>query len=127
MKTKEFTPGQWKVKHSESKPAFNVIGTILGGKYKIARCPYLVTENEIIDKREKEEAQANANLIAAAPDMYEALKKIANWELPPTGKFWDEEKTRPTSYETEYGSNGARDYIKSIAKNAIAKAENNQP
>lgn len=48
-----------------------------------------------------------------------ALEKIARWELPATGTFWDEEKTRPTSYEGEYGSNGARDYIKSVAREAI--------
>ena len=43
------------------------------------------------------------------------LEKIANWELPATGKFWDDDKTQPLSYETAYGSNGVRDYIKSIA------------
>ncbi len=47
------------------------------------------------------------------------LMKIANWELPTTGKFWDEEQTRPTSYETENGSNGAREYIKSVALAAL--------
>ncbi|MDM0024122.1 hypothetical protein [Variovorax saccharolyticus] len=47
--------------------------------------------------------------------MRRALTIIANWALPETGKFWDEEKTRPTSYETEYGSNGARDYMRSLA------------
>lgn len=49
-----------------------------------------------------------------------ALKTIEAWELPPTGKFWDEERTRPTSYETEYGSNGARDYIRAVARDALA-------
>ena len=47
------------------------------------------------------------------------LSIIANWELPPTNKFWDEEKTRPTSYETEYGSNGVRDFMKKIASNLL--------
>lgn len=55
-------------------------------------------------------------------ELLEALNKIANWELPATGKFWDKEETQPTSYETEYGSNGARDYMKSLAKAAIKKA-----
>lgn len=49
----------------------------------------------------------------------EALEKIANWELPATGQFWDDEKTRPMGYESAYGSNGAREYIKSIAKEAL--------
>ena len=49
-----------------------------------------------------------------------ALQVIARWDLPPTGKFWDEEKTRPTSYEAEYGSNGARDYMRNLAIAALA-------
>lgn len=51
--------------------------------------------------------------------MRRALTIIANWSLPPTGKFWDEEKTRPTSYEAEYGSNGAREYMKTLAAQAL--------
>jgi hypothetical protein len=34
-----------KIKHSESKSAWNVIGTKLGGKYKIARVPYIKVED----------------------------------------------------------------------------------
>jgi len=35
-----------KVSHSESKDAWNVIGTSLGRKYKIARIPYLVIDGK---------------------------------------------------------------------------------
>lgn len=73
------TPGQWRVKHSESKQAFNVIGTVLGGKYKIARFPYIVHNfpgYEGVNEREKDEAEANARLSAAATDMLEALEMI---------------------------------------------------
>jgi hypothetical protein len=49
----------------------------------------------------------------------ETLEKLAKWELPETGKFWDEEKMRPISYESEYGSNGARDYIKRLAAQTL--------
>lgn len=52
------------------------------------------------------------------------LLRITNWDLPSTGKFWDKEKTRPTSYETEYGSNGARDYIRSLAKEILEETKN---
>jgi hypothetical protein len=48
-----------------------------------------------------------------------ALTIIANWTLPATGKFWDEEQTRPTSYEAEYGSNGARDYMRNLAAQTL--------
>jgi hypothetical protein len=74
-----FTKGPWIVKHSESKTAFNVIGTVLGGKYKIARCPYVVTNNgNGIDKKEKAEAEANAKLISTAPEMLDALYEAKN-------------------------------------------------
>ena len=53
--------------------------------------------------------------------MTKALKRIEKWhgEFPATGKFWDEEKTRPTSFAAEYGSNGERDYMRSVASAAL--------
>jgi len=68
------TKGRWQVKHSESKTAFNVVGTVLGGRYKIARCPYLQSEKlvDITNSLEKKEAKANARLIAAAPELLDA-------------------------------------------------------
>jgi len=72
----KFTKGEWKIKHSESKDAFNIIGTITGGRYKIARVPYFLTNAfEKINEREKLESEANAKLIACAPEMLEALKE----------------------------------------------------
>jgi uncharacterized protein YukJ len=52
-------------------------------------------------------------------ELTQALQKIADWEMPESGSFWDDEKTRPMSYEAAYGSNGVRDYIKEIAKQAL--------
>jgi hypothetical protein len=52
---------------------------------------------------------------------YEALQKVLKWEMPVTGQFWDKEEKQPMSYAAAYGSNGERDYIKSIAKAAISK------
>jgi len=48
-----------------------------------------------------------------------ALKVIANWELPPTGQYWDDDKTQPMSYGACYGSNGERDYMKALANKAL--------
>jgi len=48
-----------------------------------------------------------------------ALSKIAKWSLPDTGKFVDEEKTRPASYDFLHGSNGERDYMRNIARMAL--------
>ncbi len=56
-----------KIVHSESKSAWNIVGVTPGGKYKIARIPYLVLENnEIITTRNKSEALEHASLISNA-------------------------------------------------------------
>jgi hypothetical protein len=73
MKQFNGTKGEWKIRHSESKDAFNIIGTVLGGNYKIARIPYLVTESL--------EAEHNAKLIACAPELLEALQELTNSDL----------------------------------------------
>lgn len=49
----------------------------------------------------------------------EALKRIVKWEFPPTGRYWDEEKTMPMSYQAAFGSNGERDFMRKIASDAL--------
>jgi len=75
----------------------------------------------------EEQSKANAAFICKAVNnhakLLEALHKIANWELPESGSFWDNDKKDPMSYEAAFGSNGVRDYIKSVAKAAIKEAE----
>ena len=54
-----------KVKHSESKNAWNVIGTDFGKKHKIARIPYLVIEgNAVMTEIETSEALRHAKFIS---------------------------------------------------------------
>lgn len=49
-----------------------------------------------------------------------ALKKIAEWKLPATDRFWDHGTSHePMSYEACYGSNGVRDYFKALAREAL--------
>lgn len=48
-----------------------------------------------------------------------ALEKIKNWKLPTTGKFWDKKEKEPMSYEACFGSDGVRDYFKSLATKAL--------
>jgi hypothetical protein len=56
---------QTEVKHSQSKNAWNVIGTVLDGKYKFARVPYEVLEtSEILTTRNKAEALEQAMFIS---------------------------------------------------------------
>lgn len=52
-----------------------------------------------------------------------ALTKIEKWfgEFPATGKFWDEQKTDEMSYSACYGSNGERDYMRGVARDALAR------
>ncbi len=72
-----------------------------------------------IEDKITNEVEANAKLIAAAPKMFEALAQIANWELPETNRFWDDAKEEPMSFNALHGSNGVRDYFKSLAHDAI--------
>lgn len=54
-----------KVVHSQTKSAWNVVGVYpLGGKYKIARVPYLVIADEKINERNKAEALNHAEFIS---------------------------------------------------------------
>tara|TARA_R110002051_G_scaffold308116_1_gene379526 strand:+ start:19160 stop:19351 length:192 start_codon:yes stop_codon:yes gene_type:complete len=58
---------RYKVVHSQSKNAWNIVGTIAGGKYKIARCPYdQIDGSEEYNTREKYNCLINANVMCAA-------------------------------------------------------------
>lgn len=49
-----------------------------------------------------------------------ALQKIFDWtDFPETGKFWDDDPTRPISYGVSFGSNGQRDYMRAVARDAL--------
>jgi hypothetical protein len=75
------TPGPWQILHSQSKDAFNIVGSYLGCKYKIARVPYMVVKPpdgtdadwSKINEANKREAMRDATLIASAPDMLAQL------------------------------------------------------
>jgi len=53
-----------KVVHSQSQSAWNIVGEKLGGKYKIARVPYVVYRNEEWSEKNKTEAFQHAEFIA---------------------------------------------------------------
>lgn len=53
------------VEHSQTKTAWNVIGQNLGGKYKIARIPYLlISDSEMLSTKNKYEALMHAQYIS---------------------------------------------------------------
>lgn len=53
-----------KVVHSQTKAAWNIIGENLGGKYKIARVPYLVLNDRELSDRNRIEAFEHAEFIS---------------------------------------------------------------
>jgi hypothetical protein len=118
MSNTKHTPGPWTVKHSESKTAFNVIGTALGGKYKIARCPYFSTNGMYpeTDRRDKAETEANAQLIAAAPELLEAL---SNYKTVMERFF----ETLPDELVIDLITAAVVQDANDMAKRALAKAE----
>lgn len=74
-----FTPGPWVV----SRDMGTIDGELLilgGGKGKTGR-PYAIAGFMTFDanEEEKEESVSNIILASAAPDMYEALKKVASY------------------------------------------------
>ena len=64
-KTAQFTPGPWSTERDRAKSI-----SIYGGSTFIGEVYNEVDEPSL-------EEQANTNLIAAAPEMYEALKRLA--------------------------------------------------
>lgn len=52
-----------------------------------------------------------------------ALKRIAKWhgEFPPSHRAWDDGS--PMSYSAAFGSNGERDYMREIARTALAPGQ----
>ena len=71
------TAGPWETKPEEcDKPYIRIRGTRLGARYKVANVITPVYDG--VGAREAEETRANARLIAAAPELLEALGLIAN-------------------------------------------------
>ncbi len=78
MAKPKFTPGPWKILPEEcDKPYIRVRGTVLGARYKVANVVTPVYEG--VHEREAVETRANANLIASAPDLYDALDGVRQW------------------------------------------------
>jgi hypothetical protein len=72
METKH-TPGPWQTLPEEADKAYiRVRGTRLGSRYKVANVVTL--DYAGVHPREAEETRANARLIAAAPELLDALR-----------------------------------------------------
>jgi hypothetical protein len=75
------TDGPWEIKHSQTKDAWNIVGTRLSDLYKIARLPYIQDKRMGVQWNEDQKAEqlANARLIAASPDLLEELEQLIQW------------------------------------------------
>ena len=63
------------VRHSLKNSAWNVVGTVPGGKYKIARVPYITTTVEAVDQLNRQEAYKHAMFISYCFNNSEAILK----------------------------------------------------
>ena len=69
------TPGPWQVLPEEcDKPYIRVRGTVPGTRFRVANV--LTPVYAGVHEREADETRANARLIAAAPELLEALRAV---------------------------------------------------
>ncbi|MBB5769132.1 hypothetical protein [Xanthomonas euroxanthea] len=80
---------------------------------------------DCMDNFDHELRCARSALAACQPvgdvELRKALEQIERWELPETGETWP--SGGAVSYEAAHGSNGVRDYIRSVARQALAYAQ----
>ena len=83
MKEFKGTLGPWEIKAEEvDKHYIRIRGTRLGGRFKVANV--LTPFYEGVHEREANETRANAKLIAAAPELLEALQAVlSKWTFGP--------------------------------------------
>lgn len=99
------TPGPWKLLREEvDKSYIRIRGTKPGERFAVANV--LTPVYDDAGERELKETRANAQLIAAAPELLEALQRFYNW------------------YDALYGDdlNYTGEHPIAAAKAAIAKA-----
>lgn len=66
---------------------------------------------------EREELLSQKQLILQ--NFRKALTTVSQWELPASGIYWGDSLKTPMSYESAFGSNGVRYYMKNIAAESL--------
>lgn len=112
--------------------------TITEDKIINALMPFINSKDEQLKKSNEELERIKGYLRIALSERdnyiakYDSLKLksdaleanmyiIAKWILPSTGQFWEDDKNRPVTYEAAYGSQGVKDYFKTLAEEALIK------
>lgn len=108
MSTK-FTPGPWRVDLYGAKKYGPAYAFSPVGGCGCCNSPWVMSLADYDSEQGKEECDANAALIAAAPDLYEALREIVNSDMAMREE--DEGRESPTLTR---------------ARAALAKAEGRQ-
>jgi hypothetical protein len=100
--------------------AFSPVNTLID-KHGHRRCRVCDRTRRKIARRRLAAEAASA---ARAGELEAALQWIERWfgEFPETGEFWPGTE-RPMSYAACYGSNGERDYMRSIARAALRQTD----
>ena len=73
----KYTPGPWKIQGERFLPPYAwVIGHIEKNGERLVVASAWKTDDKIASTKDDETGQANARLIAAAPDMYSLLREM---------------------------------------------------
>lgn len=108
---------------TDGDPVTFIEGIQEAADYISARVPTPAPVDHIGDVTEKIDWER------VGPKLVEALEKIERWfgEFPETGMFWPNtdgsESDRPMPYGAAWGSNGERDFMRSVARAALAAAQ----
>lgn len=80
-----------KVIHSESKSAWNIVGTRMGDKHKIARVPYYTAPDDAeLTRRNKEEAYEHAAFISQSFNRLErSTQTVVSIDRGTSGSKWN--------------------------------------
>ena len=78
MSNEKFTPGEWEVKSINTH--WETTGTIYSTLVIAPSAGYIISSIDTKDEKLLKMIQANAHLIAAAPEMYRMLGKIIEFQ-----------------------------------------------
>jgi hypothetical protein len=112
------TPGPWGVEDPFGPDLLLIVSRPSGPPHQWGHIAQVSLERENNLDPTRKEAEANARLIAAAPDMLETLKDIA------ARQTWNEAtQARPQVRFTKAEFSNALDNCIEVARAAVAKAE----